>query len=236
MCWWDGSQKADTLTTRSLNQRMPDKQQFPCIVDTRFQEVFEGSVSPSLLATDYKEPKAVISDVCPTLDASYPGKMNNQDTSKLICYPDEAVSIAENIIGRKVENGGNGVGAKEGVCYTLDTVGVHGVCYPIDMTNIDGRDLKARCFDDDGESAYSLTRRRPSGVCTPGVIRRLLPVECERLMGFPDFWTMIPWRGKPADLCPDGPRYKALGNSMCTNVMMWIGERIEAAEKEKRNG
>ena len=55
-------------------------------------------------------------------------------------------------------------------------------------------------------------------------------------MGFPDFWTKIPWRGKPADECPDGPRYKALGNSMCTNVMAWIGERIDAVEKEKSNG
>ena len=46
----------------------------------------------------------------------------------------------------------------------------------------------------------------------------------------PDDWTLIPWRGKPADQCPDGPRYKALGNSMAVNCMAWIGERIAAAE------
>jgi len=57
-------------------------------------------------------------------------------------------------------------------------------------------------------------------------VRRLTPRECERLQGFPDDWTLIPWRGKPADQCPDGPRYKAIGNSMAVPVMRWIGERI----------
>jgi len=61
-------------------------------------------------------------------------------------------------------------------------------------------------------------------------VRRLTPTECERLQGFPDGWTAIPWRGKDADACPDGPRYKALGNSMAVNVMRWIGQRIDAVE------
>lgn len=54
-------------------------------------------------------------------------------------------------------------------------------------------------------------------------VRRLTPLECERLQGFPDDWTMIDWNGKPA---PDGKRYKAIGNSMAVPVMRWIGERI----------
>ena len=58
-------------------------------------------------------------------------------------------------------------------------------------------------------------------------IRRLTPKECERLQGFPDDWTKIPYRNKPADQCPDGPRYKACGNSMAVPVMRWIGERIQ---------
>lgn len=58
-------------------------------------------------------------------------------------------------------------------------------------------------------------------------VRRLTPVECERLQGFHDNYTRIPWRNKTPENCPDGPRYKALGNSMCTNVMAWIGERIQ---------
>lgn len=60
-------------------------------------------------------------------------------------------------------------------------------------------------------------------------VRRLTPVECERLQGFPDNHTLIPWRGKVAADCPDGPRYKAIGNSMAVPVMRWIGERIAAA-------
>lgn len=57
-------------------------------------------------------------------------------------------------------------------------------------------------------------------------VRRLTPTECERLQGFPDGHTRIPWRGKGAEDCPDGPRYKALGNSMAVPVMRWIGARI----------
>lgn len=58
-------------------------------------------------------------------------------------------------------------------------------------------------------------------------VRRLNPRECERLQGFPDNYSQIPWKGKPAEQCPDGPRYKACGNSMAVPVMRWIGERIQ---------
>jgi DNA (cytosine-5)-methyltransferase 1 len=64
-------------------------------------------------------------------------------------------------------------------------------------------------------------------------VRRLTSRECERLQGFNDDHTMIPWRNKPADQCPDGPRYKALGNSMAVPCMAWIGKRIDAVEKTK---
>ncbi len=59
-------------------------------------------------------------------------------------------------------------------------------------------------------------------------VRRLTPTECERLQGFSDSYTLIPWRGKPADECPDGPRYKAIGNSKAVPVVRWIGRRIAA--------
>ena len=62
-------------------------------------------------------------------------------------------------------------------------------------------------------------------------VRRLTPTECERLQGFPDGWTDIPYKGKEHP--PDGPRYKALGNSMAVPVMKWIGERIQAQESGK---
>lgn len=61
-------------------------------------------------------------------------------------------------------------------------------------------------------------------------VRRLTPTECERLQGFPDNYTQIPWRGRPAEECPDGPRYKAMGNSMAVPVMRWIGHRIQEVE------
>jgi DNA (cytosine-5)-methyltransferase 1 len=57
-------------------------------------------------------------------------------------------------------------------------------------------------------------------------VRRLIPRECERLQGMPDDYTLIPWRGKPAEECPDGPRYKAIGNSKAVTVVRWIGQRI----------
>lgn len=65
-------------------------------------------------------------------------------------------------------------------------------------------------------------------------VRRLTPRECERLQGFPDCYTNIPWRGKPES--PDGPRYKALGNSMAVPVMRWIGQRIQLVADLESDG
>jgi len=87
----------------------------------------------------------------------------------------------------------------------------------------------------DGDATHSL--RVGNGNAMGGVpsvmtamqVRRLTPVECERLQGFPDGYTNIPWRKK--DESPDGPRYKALGNSMAVPVMRWIGERINKVDK-----
>jgi DNA (cytosine-5)-methyltransferase 1 len=61
-------------------------------------------------------------------------------------------------------------------------------------------------------------------------VRRLTPRECERLQGFPDGWTLVPYRGRASTECADGPRYKAIGNSMAVPVMRWIGERIQMVE------
>jgi DNA (cytosine-5)-methyltransferase 1 len=70
----------------------------------------------------------------------------------------------------------------------------------------------------------------PAVMQTSMQVRRLTPIECERLQGFPDNYTAIPWRKKPASECPDGPRYKALGNSWAVPVARWIGERINKVE------
>ncbi len=85
------------------------------------------------------------------------------------------------------------------------------------------------------ESTGPLLKGSPTGggrplpaIATATQVRRLTPVECERLQGFLDGYTNIPWRNKPES--PDGPRYKAIGNSMAVPVMRWIGERIAAVE------
>jgi DNA (cytosine-5)-methyltransferase 1 len=83
------------------------------------------------------------------------------------------------------------------------------------------------------DQALTLTKQSPTGGGQPQcvmqamAVRRLTPVECERLQGFPDNYTDIKSKGKPT---PDGPRYKALGNSMAVPVMAWIGQRIEQVE------
>lgn len=82
-------------------------------------------------------------------------------------------------------------------------------------------------------TAYTLISSDQHAVAIPpGQVRRLTPVECERLQGMPDNHTRIPWRGKPEQECPDGLRYKAIGNSMAVPVMAWIGRKI----KESWNG
>lgn len=83
--------------------------------------------------------------------------------------------------------------------------------------------LKAEGFDASEDGAG---RGQPI-VADKSAVRRLTPRECERLQGFPDDYTLIPYRGKAADQCPDGPRYKALGNSWAVNVVRWIGRRIQ---------
>lgn len=73
------------------------------------------------------------------------------------------------------------------------------------------------------------TGNRGAGVMVDMAVRRLTPRECERLQGFPDDYTLIPWKRKPASECPDGPRYKALGNSWAVPCAAWIGRRIAEA-------
>lgn len=81
-------------------------------------------------------------------------------------------------------------------------------------------------FIDDG-SVYTLLTNTIHAVQLGMSVRRLTPLECERLQGFPDDHTCIPYRNKPAADCPDTARYKAIGNSMAVPVMQWIGKRLK---------
>lgn len=103
-----------------------------------------------------------------------------------------------------------------------------------------GQGTKARGIGFAEEQSPTLTSASSGTNLTPAImqgvsVRRLMPVECERLQGFPDNHTLISWRGKVATECPDGPRYRAIGNSMAVPVMSWIGERIAAALPAKKS-
>ena len=90
----------------------------------------------------------------------------------------------------------------------------------------------ARTLLASGSDASPCYDRGPNFVAQSNAVRRLTPTECERLQGFPDGYTQIPWRNKPAEDCPVGPRYKAMGNSMAVPVMRWIGERIQKQDNQ----
>lgn len=125
------------------------------------------------------------------------------------------------------------------------------VCLPVDIRNAIRQSDNDVCYDQGvintryGAFRYdsiAATLTRDSGNATHAsvtlvqrgyVVRRLTPRECERLQGFPDDWTLIPWRGKSAADCPDSHRYKAVGNSMAVPVMWYIGRRIQIVERRE---
>jgi len=84
--------------------------------------------------------------------------------------------------------------------------------------------LRGEGFDASEDGTGRGTPLVPVAFSADWAVRRLTPRECERLQGFPDDFTAVPYRGKPA---ADGPRYKALGNSMAVPVVRWLGERID---------
>lgn len=237
-CWWDGSQQASTITASSNHQFMPDKQQLQCVIDIRQIDAGDG-VSPTLLSTDYKGGKAICDDVCPTLDANYPAKMNRQDVGKLVQEVYAFDSMASHAMNSP--NPKSGI-HKIDVSRTLDPSPSknQGGMAIVEEKTLGFIKNDAGGTDTKGDNVFPTIRVDVMpAVATSGirsVVRKLMPVECERLMGMPDGYTQIPWRGKPESECPDGPRYKALGNSMCVNVMMWVGQRIDALEKAIADG
>jgi DNA (cytosine-5)-methyltransferase 1 len=115
---------------------------------------------------------------------------------------------------------GMGVGDDGDPMFTLQASKQHAVAFQSGQSGMREGGIHATLDANNGS-------RRHNDVIQASAVRRLTPTECERLQGFPDNHTLIPWRGKAA---PDGPRYKALGNSMAVPVMRWIGERIQAYE------
>ena len=121
------------------------------------------------------------------------------------------------------------------VCPTLPAAmgmgGGHTPLVPHPIADLEQKSVGALCARDfKGVGSQYVDEGKVITSPVTMAIRRLTPKECERLQGFPDDWTKIPYRNKPADQCPDGPRYKACGNSMAVPVMRWIGERIQMIE------
>lgn len=128
-----------------------------------------------------------------------------------------AFAIQERAVSENPDAGPQGAGWNEGNAFTLEARNkVQAVAF--DMRGREGGAMPEGPHDTANIRAASGGSSR-SYVAQPWAVRRLTPTECERLQGFPDSWTQIPWRGKPADTCPDGPRYRSLGNSMAVNVM-----------------
>ena len=122
---------------------------------------------------------------------------------------------------------GVGIGDEGDPCGTITSSHISAVAFqPGNLARRAGSDPSTEVFP---------TLSKDSGdqnphVAIPMGVRRLLPSECESLQGFPKNWTRISWKGKPPEQCPDGPRYKAIGNSMATNCMKWIGRRIQLVD------
>ena len=158
---------------------------------------------------------------------------------------------------------GNGY-AENGPMYTLNSTGVHGVAQPMFVDTYNGTiqgdvavtmtaDMAGpthtgpkimqsivaptlTASNDPSRSPQSteVTNQIAAVHAASMAVRRLTPIECERLQGFPDNYTNISWR--KSNESPDGLRYKALGNSMAVPVMTWIGERIEMINNKLNNG
>lgn len=175
---------------------------------------------PAVVCMTDTQPNASVGDICGTLSATM-----GRDA------PVAAYAV------RTANTGANGSGVSEQLSHTVDASGPEAVAYAVRM--------REGCS---GGGKGPLVQEDVSGTLATGndqtvfqqedkhgyIVRRLTPRECERLQGMPDDWTRIPWRGKPADECPDGPRYKAIGNSMAVPVMRWIGERIGKVEEAFR--
>ena len=159
-----------------------------------------GQGNPVVLLSENGSNRTVCVGIAPPLKTTTP------------CY-----CLAENTIGRKPQNGSDGLGVSEDLGFILNATGVHGVLAPTCVSRGGSGMGQSDSADAQLKAVFSATGR----------VRRLTPVECERLQGFPDNWTQIPYRGKTKENCPDAPRYKAIGNSWAVPVVRWIGNRIK---------
>ena len=119
-----------------------------------------------------------------------------------------------------------GIGISEDASFALTSGAPHAVAFDLrgreGGAQFEGPHDTANIRAASGGSSLSYVAER-------WAVRRLTPAECEKLQGVPQGWTKIAWRGKPPELCPDGPRYKALGNSWAVPCVAWIARRLTDA-------
>lgn len=168
-------------------------------------------------------------------------KLTFESYAQAVVYPLNSMTM----LGRPSDDlkprMGSGIGKPTDPQNTLSAAHHHAVCVANQAISIQSTVIgrkpengpQGSGFDDTGV-CFTQTATDRHAVATYTAVRRLTPVECERLMGFPDNYTRIPWRGKTSDDCPDGHRYKALGNSWAVPNVQWIGERI-AVELNRKN-
>jgi DNA (cytosine-5)-methyltransferase 1 len=215
-CWWDGGQISQTLdAVLQKGQTMPEKNRFPAVLTpfrkskrasskTDNETWVEGDVSNTLNNFDLGDTRTTHAVVEQALYENHPN--DSRITGPL--------DVAPTVVSRFGTGGGNvPLVNNEPIAFT-----------PGNLVRQAGPNPSTETFP---------TLSKDSGDQNPHValkmaVRRLTPIECERLQGFPDNWSRISWKGKAPEECPDGPRYKACGNSMAVPVMRWIGERIQA--------
>ena len=155
--------------------------------------------------------------VAPTISAAY--GMGGNNTS-LVEQNAGAICIAGNIVDRQPENGGNGLGCQEDLAYTLTATDRHAVYSRQRVDDFRRNDVVSTQSARQYKDATDLICQQTEAYAY--LIRRLTPLECERLQGFPDGWTDIPGAS-------DSARYKALGNSVAIPCVEFIMSRIAAA-------
>ena len=213
--FWDGTQTAESLTTTSNDQRMPDKGRMQMVVEPN-NPVYFGS-----------DPN--ISDTVTSKWHKGSGGPSGNESGLFVGQPVKAIPYDLYQITAPINKQNREVGDP---CHTLARDNTaHASIIEIKESNVYENHPQDSRVKQMGDISHTVSATwGMGGGNVPFVrdmrVRRLTPVECERLQGFPDNWTQIPYGKKSKEQCPEGHRYKALGNSMAVPVMKWIGRRI----------
>jgi len=233
--WWDGGQLSQTIdSVVSKGQTMPEKNRFPAVLvpnDSKIgcldSECGASKITHQTYANGHLLPVGCKSFT--VADVRRRGTIDLHDTVQTLTSQTKRGDTEPCILMDKivpVRETTDCLTAAYGTKWNGNGSATNGSLFAIMAFQSVGDGL-----DNQNNLSPTIRRHDPISVLQSMAVRRLTPRECERLQGFPDDYTAIPWRGRPSDSCPDGPRYKALGNSMAVPVMRWIGQRIEMVSR-----